>query len=79
MEYKVRAVQHSKHYELINSYQGKWDKLEYWVNSYGCWHDPIKGCFRILIENKKRCPRYSRVIHFRIEAVKGSKPVIWMW
>ncbi len=79
MMYKVRAVQHSKHYELISSLQGQWHKLDYWIKSYGMWYDPVGGCFKALIESKNRCPRYSRTIHFRIEAIPGSKPIIWMW
>lgn len=79
MDYKVKAVQNSKHYDLINSYQGKWHMLEYWIKTYGCWHDPVKGSFRILIETKNRCPRYSKAIHFRIDTTPGNKTIIWMW
>ena len=57
------------------------DKLDTWIREKGCWHSPIKGCFKIpLWDFNQSAYKYSRTIHFRIESKNKFTPtIIWIW
>lgn len=79
MQYKIKAVQNTKHYDTIMKIKQQAHDLAYWIDNFGVWYGPIRGCFKAGLYGQYNQHYFTRTIHFRIEATKGNTPIIWMW
>lgn len=80
MQYKIKATQYCKHTATIMKIKQQChNDLAYWIDNFGVWYGPLRGCFKVGIRGKYNQFYFTRTMHFRIEATKGNIPIVWIW